>query len=153
MTKRTRPALGNFAASDESFTTYEVVITKTAATLIERYSLLSNEMLTLPIEVFEQIEDTVKAHFNARLMKLNIKPGRWGRKTTLDKLLGKELALLMLGLNGATEVEQERVIANWCGLQPEERWWLYTQIFSVGRDRLDIGKGWYKGIMIALREN
>src|SRR5260370_28220126 len=46
------------------------------------------------------------------------------------------------------------MLANWMGLAPEERWWLYTTVNATsghpehGRDR-----GWRKAIKIALAEN
>ena len=46
------------------------------------------------------------------------------------------------------------VIANWTGLEPEERWWLYTTVNATftqaeaGKDR-----GWRKAIKIAFSEN
>jgi hypothetical protein len=46
------------------------------------------------------------------------------------------------------------MVANWVGLAPEERWWLYTTINATaghpehGRDR-----GWRKAIKVAFAEN
>ena len=46
------------------------------------------------------------------------------------------------------------VIANWTGLEPEERWWLYTTV-NATFTKVDVGKdrGWRKAIKIAFSEN
>ncbi|MDP2268269.1 MAG: DUF3780 domain-containing protein, partial [Deltaproteobacteria bacterium] len=46
------------------------------------------------------------------------------------------------------------VIANWIGLEPEERWWLYTTV-NATFTRAELGKdrGWRKAIRIAFSEN
>ena len=46
------------------------------------------------------------------------------------------------------------VIANWTGLEPEERWWLYTTV-NATFTRTETGKdrGWRKAIRIAFSEN
>ena len=45
-------------------------------------------------------------------------------------------------------------VANWKGLVPEERWWLYTQTAAAtGHGVRDRGKGWRKAVRFALTEN
>jgi len=46
------------------------------------------------------------------------------------------------------------VIANWTGLEPEERWWLYTTV-NATFTKAEAGKnrGWRKAIKIAFSEN
>jgi hypothetical protein len=46
------------------------------------------------------------------------------------------------------------MIANWTGLAPEERWWLYTTVNATSGHQ-DHGKdrGWRKAIKIAFAEN
>jgi hypothetical protein len=64
------------------------------------------------------------------------------------------LTLLAWAVEEMDESLIPNVIANWTGLEPEERWWLYTTVNAtftkadVGRDR-----GWRKAIKIAFSEN
>jgi len=46
------------------------------------------------------------------------------------------------------------VLANWIGLEPEERWWLYTTV-NATFTRVEAGKdrGWRKAVKIAFSEN
>jgi len=45
-------------------------------------------------------------------------------------------------------------VANWLGLVPEERWWLYTQTAAVtGYATADCNRGWHKAVHFALTEN
>ena len=46
------------------------------------------------------------------------------------------------------------IISNWLGLEPEERWWLYTTV-NATFTKAEIGKdrGWRKAIRIAFSEN
>ena len=67
---------------------------------------------------------------------------------------GKELTLLAWAVEDMDESLIPNVIANWTGLEPEERWWLYTTVNATftkaeaGKDR-----GWRKAIKIAFSEN
>ena len=67
---------------------------------------------------------------------------------------GKELTLLAWAIEDADPTLIPSMVANWLGLAPEERWWLYTTINATsghpehGRDR-----GWRKAIKIAFAEN
>lgn len=142
-----------FACDPAALTYYSLLRCRATTELTEVCNERRTLVATIPTAQWDTLKDMVKAHFNERLQKMNIKLGRWKTHTLLDKLLGKELTLLLLGLQGATPTEAERVVANWQGLRPEERWWLVTQIYSVGHPTLNPNRGWYKGIMIALREN
>jgi hypothetical protein len=45
-------------------------------------------------------------------------------------------------------------IANWQGLSPEERWWLYTMTAAAtGHFQLGRNRGWRKAVRFALTEN
>lgn len=92
--------------------------------------------------------------FNQRLRQDELKPAIWGRETLLAPHFGKELTLLAWAVEDADPTVIPMMIANWAGLAPEERWWLYTTINATsghpehGRDR-----GWRKAIKIAFAEN
>jgi hypothetical protein len=101
------------------------------------------------------IADAVRAEFNARLRKESRKPGKWKAGfNAVSRTLGKELTLLAWAIEDADPALIPAAIANWHGLSPEERWWLYTMTaaatghFEVGRSR-----GWRKAVRFALTEN
>ena len=64
------------------------------------------------------------------------------------------LTLLAWAVEDMDESLVPNVIANWTGLEPEERWWLYTTV-NATFTRVEVGKdrGWRKAIKIAFSEN
>lgn len=109
----------------------------------------------LPRTKWNEIAEVVRAEINARLKKAGRKPGKW--KTGYNfvaRVFGKELTLLAWAIEDADPALTTTAIANWHGLTPEERWWLYTMTaaatgnHSVGRNR-----GWRKAVRFALTEN
>jgi hypothetical protein len=102
-----------------------------------------------------RIEAPVRVEFSHRLLELGLRSASWNkRETLLAPHLGKEITLLAWAIEDADPTVIPNVIANWRGLAPEERWWLYTTVNATsghpehGRDR-----GWRKAIKIALAEN
>ena len=109
----------------------------------------------LPRGKWDAIADVVRAEFNARLRSQGKTAGKW--KTGFNPLartLGKELTLLAWAIEDADPGVVDTALANWLGLTPEERWWLYTMTaaatghFADGRNR-----GWRKAVRFALTEN
>ena len=101
------------------------------------------------------IADDVRAEFNQRLKKFGVKAGAWrAGKNVIRRELGKELVLLAWAIEEADPGLVTTAIANWLGLVPEERWWLYTQTAAAtGHGLRDRGKGWRKAVRHALTEN
>jgi hypothetical protein len=72
----------------------------------------------------------------------------------LPRELGRELTLLLWGLEGADISLVPTVYKNWCGFRPEERWWLYGRAHQNGESFPGgQGKGWRGGITRVLQEN
>ena len=101
------------------------------------------------------IADGVRVEFNRRLKKEGKPSGRWKTgANVLNRILGKELTLLAWAIEDADPALTPTAIANWQGLAPEERWWLYTMTaaatgnYVTGRNR-----GWRKAVRYALTEN
>ncbi len=101
------------------------------------------------------LADGVRAEFNRRLKKEGKPSGRWKSGVNiLNRILGKELTLLAWAIEDADPALTLTAIANWQGLTPEERWWLYTMTaaatgnYVTGRNR-----GWRKAVRYALTEN
>lgn len=101
-----------------------------------------------------RVAATVAEVFNARLRAAGLSTGTWTAESLLAPHLGKELTLLVWAVEDADPTLLPSMLANWVGLAPEERWWLYSTINATsghpehGRDR-----GWRKAIKIAFAEN
>jgi len=109
---------------------------------------------TLDAYRWARLAPTVAEAFNARLRAAGLATATWGAETPLAPHLGKELTLLAWAMEDADPTLLPAMLANWLGLAPEERWWLYSTINATGghpehgRDR-----GWRKAIKIAFAEN
>ena len=104
---------------------------------------------------WDAIADEVRAAFNARLRSMGRRAGLWKVGINLVRReLGKELVLLGWAIEEADPALVSNAVANWKGLVPEERWWLYTQTAAAtGHGVSDRGKGWRKAVRFALTEN
>lgn len=109
----------------------------------------------LPLAKWKAIEEALKSEFNERLKSLGLPAGRWGkRQTPVSRLLGKELLLLAWAIEDADPALIPVAIANWRGLAPEERWWLFTMTNAATGHALNgKGRGWRKAVRFALTEN
>jgi hypothetical protein len=109
---------------------------------------------TLDAYRWSRVAATVADVFNARLRTAHLGTATWLAESPLAPHLGKELTLLFWAVEDADPTLLPAMLANWVGLAPEERWWLYTTINATsghpehGRDR-----GWRKAIKIAFAEN
>jgi hypothetical protein len=111
--------------------------------------------VVLPRLKWDVIADEVRAQFNGRLRRMNLKLGGWkAGPNLLRRELGKELVLLAWAIEDADSALIPAALANWGGLAPEERWWLYTQTAgATGHGINDRGRGWRKAVRYALTEN
>jgi hypothetical protein len=105
---------------------------------------------------WERIEEVTRSQFNKKIRSLGHRSVSWkaDQPNILSPHFGKELTLLAWAVEDMDESLIPNVVANWTGLEPEERWWLYTTVnatftkVEVGKDR-----GWRKAIKIAFSEN
>jgi len=109
----------------------------------------------LPRVKWNEIAEPLRAELNARLKREGKRAGKW--KTgfnLLSRALGKELTLLAWAIEDADPALTGVAVANWMGLQPEERWWLYTMTAAAtGHCQSGRGRGWRKAVRHALTEN
>jgi len=99
------------------------------------------------------IEDTLKTEFNNRLKQHNTVVGRWKLgQVPVERMLGKELLLLVWAIEDSDPTVIPTAIRNWLGLTPEERWWLFTMT-NASTGGLGDKRGWRKAIRYALSEN
>ncbi len=109
----------------------------------------------IPRPKWEAVADELRARFNHRLKRLGRRPGGWQTgPNLLRRDLGKELVLLAWAIEEADPALIPAAVANWNGLEPEERWWLYTMTAaSTGHAVNDRGLGWRRAVRYALTEN
>lgn len=102
---------------------------------------------------WNKISADLTSEFNARLKKDKIKIGRFViGGTPVEKLFGKELMVLLWGIEDCDPSVIPTAIRNWKGLMPEERWWLYTMT-NASTGRIKNKKGWRIALRYALCEN
>ena len=88
------------------------------------------------------VPDVTKA-FNTRLKEQKIPVGKFCTGgTAIDRLLGKELMVLLWAIEDIEPSQIPKAITNWRGFQPEERWWLYTMTNACTGEPLDHDTGW-----------
>ncbi len=105
---------------------------------------------------WSRIAEQLRANFNKRLRDDGLPTARWKApgETVLAAHLGKELTLLAWAVEDADPTLIPNMVANWLGLAPEERWWLYTTInATAGHPSHGRQRGWRKAIKIAFAEN
>ena len=93
------------------------------------------------------------AEFNARLKDRKHATGRFAiGGTPVERLFGKEMMVLLWGVEDTDPSNIPTAIRNWKGLMPEERWWLYTMT-NASTGHLKDKKGWRTALRYALCEN
>ena len=112
--------------------------------------------VTLDAYRWGRVAEAVAGEFNRRLRAGGNPAGRWLKgETVLAAHFGKELTLLAWAIEEIDPTVLPSMLANWLGLAPEERWWLYTTINATATATAppDPGRGWRKAIRIAFAEN
>ena len=111
--------------------------------------------VVLPRAKWDMVADELRTRFNLRLRQMGRKSGNWKEGyNVVRRELGQELVLLAWAIEDADPGLIPTAVANWKGLEPEERWWMYTQTAAAtGHGINDRGIGWRKAIRYALTEN
>lgn len=110
--------------------------------------------LKVPRYKWSKIVESLTKEFNTRL-KADKKPqGKFkaGTSVPVEKLYGKEMMVLLWGIENNDPAGIPTAIRNWMGLQPEERWWLYTMT-NASTGGINDKKGWRTALRYALCEN
>jgi len=99
------------------------------------------------------VSDAARRDFNERLKANKLSTGRWKTgRTLLERLLGKELCVLVWAVEGATADELPVICTRWAALRPEERWWLFTMTVAEAGLPEDSDRGWRKALHYALSD-
>jgi hypothetical protein len=104
-------------------------------------------------EKWDAINDFIQKEFNKRLTARNTLVGKFKTgDNPIERLLGKELILLLWAIEDSDPSLIHTAIKNWLGLSQEERWWLFTMSNATTGNYAD-KRGWRKAIRYALTEN
>lgn len=100
------------------------------------------------------LADASRQDFNPRLRAKKVPTSTWKPgDNLLDRLLGKELCVLMWAAEPATTAGQLEVICRkWSELRPEERWWLYSMTAAEAGGAADGRRGWRHALFLALSD-
>lgn len=102
---------------------------------------------------WDLVKDALQQEFNNTLKENNILVGRFKiGEVPIDRLLGKEMVLLLWAIEDSDPKLIPVALKNWLGLSREERWWLFTMTNAV-TGQADDKRGWRKAIRYALTEN
>ncbi len=102
---------------------------------------------------WDLVRETIQLEFNTVLKENRILVGRFrGGQIPIDRLLGKEMVLLLWAIEDSDPNLIPLALKNWLGLSREERWWLFTMTNAV-TGQADDKRGWRKAIRYALTEN
>ena len=118
--------------------------------------ILSNtDVLRLVISrhKWDLVSKDFTAEFNTRLKAERKPAGKFGKGgTPVERMFGKEMMVLLWGIENCDPSNVPTAIKNWKGLLPEERWWLYTMT-NASSGQLNDDFGWRRALLYALCEN
>lgn len=107
----------------------------------------------LPRIKWSKLADAARKDFNSRLRSRKVPPSTWKPQVNLlDRMLGKELCVLMWAAEPASEEQLDAICSKWSALRPEERWWLYSMTAAQGGLAEDGQRGWRKALYHALSD-
>lgn len=112
-----------------------------------------NIKVMITYEKWTQIKVVLEKEFNRRLTLNNTVTGKFKiGDIPIERLYGKELILLLWGIEDSDPALIPTAIRNWMGLSPEERWWLFTMA-NASTGFYAQKRGWRIAIRYALTDN
>ena len=106
-----------------------------------------------PRRYWKPLGEAALKDFNARLRERKASIGKWNiGETLLDRMLGKELCVLLWAAEHAHPEQLDAICLRWTTLRPEERWWLYAMTAAQGGQAQDGERGWRKALFHALSD-
>jgi hypothetical protein len=142
---------------------FKVIIPMAAkgdVTVIEDYGLKGGEnglpphesRISLPRRFWAAVAETARKDFGKRLKAKKLSASRWTTgENKVDRLLGKELCVLLWASEHANTVDECKAIAaRWSAFRPEERWWLFSQTVAEAGLAEDTNRGWRKALYYAM---
>jgi hypothetical protein len=115
----------------------------------DKFAVIDRVVLERPR--WTAIRREVQRAFNARLKEHELKTSTWKvGENPVDRLLGKELCVLVWAVEG---MEMEKIpvaVRNWLALRSEERWWLFGMAAMSTGGIGDGDRGWRLALRHAL---
>ena len=124
----------------------------------EQTSELSENTCRLKVIIsmkkWKLVQSALEKEFNKTLKYNNKTVGKFSRgQIPVERLLGKEMMLLLWGIEKCDASVTETAIRNWLGLSREERWWMFTMTNANTGGPFDGDTGWRVAVRYALAEN
>lgn len=114
---------------------------------------VENAKVRLDRHKWNLVKDAIQNELNRTLKENNIMVGKFKTgDTPVDRLLGKEMILLLWAIEDSDPSLIQIAIRNWLGFSREERWWLFTMTNATTGQAYD-RRGWRKAIRYAITEN
>jgi Protein of unknown function (DUF3780) len=114
----------------------------------------SLERCRLNQDAWNAVRKELERVLNDRLKEKKLATSRWkSGKNQVERLLGRELCVLVWAIEAAPKETIPNAVRNWAGLKPEERWWLFAMAASMTGTSQDVDIGWRKALRVALTEN
>lgn len=102
---------------------------------------------------WDLVKDAIQNELNRTLKSNGITVGRFkAGDNPIDRLLGKEMILLLWAIEDSDPSLIPTAVRNWLGFSREERWWLFTMT-NATTGHADDKRGWRKAIRYAITEN
>ena len=102
---------------------------------------------------WDLVKDGIQNELNKTLKSNNIAVGKFKvGDIPIDRLLGKEMILLLWAIEDSDPSLIPTAMRNWLGFSREERWWLFTMT-NATTGHADDKRGWRKAIRYAITEN
>lgn len=118
--------------------------------VLERSDVLR---LEISLHKWRLINTALAAEFNARLKSDGEKTSKFSvGGNPVERLFGKEMMVLLWGIEDCDPSNVPTAVWNWKGFQPEERWWLYTMT-NASTGHMKDKKGWRTALRYILCEN
>jgi len=99
------------------------------------------------------VKSAIEIELNKRLKETNKTIGKFkAGQNPVERLLGKEMVLLLWAIEDCDPSVINTAIRNWLGLSHEERWWMFTMTNATTGNYSD-HRGWRIAVRYALAEN
>lgn len=110
--------------------------------------------LKISKQKWDKVVKDMTAEFNARLRDEKKPVGKFASGgTPVERMFGKEMMVLLWAIQDCDPSNIPTALSNWKGLQPEERWWLYTMTNASTGGIDDNNRGWRVALRYALCDN
>lgn len=112
-----------------------------------------NTKVILDRHKWDLVKDSLQNELNKTLKNNNITVGRFKiGDTPIERLLGKEMIVLLWAIEDSDPSLIPTAIRNWLGFSREEKWWLFTMT-NAATGQADDKRGWRKAIRYAVTEH